>query len=84
MKSPESRAATTDGPFELRYVEVVALNEILDPPNLLCAVLICALPTVSRSFIMALSMIDAFVKFINNDVLATAVGGEVGGVKAPV
>jgi hypothetical protein len=55
-----------------------------DPPNLLCAVLMAAPPTVCKLFLEVASDIPPLVKFSNNVVLVIAVKGAVGGVNEDV
>jgi hypothetical protein len=47
-------------------------------------VLICALPTVSNTFLAVLSKMPALVKLASNAVFVIAVGGDIGGAKLDV
>ena len=57
---------------------------MLPVPYFTTLVLTWALPTVSKLFIMELSMMPPLVVDSNRDVLVMAVRGAVGGVKAEV
>jgi hypothetical protein len=60
-------------------------SKLIDPvPNLATLVLTCALPTVIKLFLLALSKIPALVPLRSNEVLVIAVSGAVGGVKLAV